>query len=84
MKKVEAMDFAHADEVRPFPHGHVELLNMGEGTVGRLHVVMQDGHRFDMEPGTVFCLPSGHDAWVVGDEPVVLVDWYGASHYAEG
>jgi hypothetical protein len=29
-------------------------------------------------------LPSGHDAWVLGDEPVVLVDWYGASNYAKG
>ena len=29
-------------------------------------------------------LPSGHDAWVVGDEPVVVVDWYGASNYAKG
>jgi hypothetical protein len=28
-------------------------------------------------------LPSGHDAWVVGDEPVVVVDWYGASAYAK-
>jgi hypothetical protein len=26
-------------------------------------------------------LPSGHDAWVVGDEPVVVIDWYGASNY---
>ncbi|MCA1603637.1 MAG: cupin, partial [Acidobacteria bacterium] len=24
-----------------------------------------------------------HDAWVVGDEPVVLVDWFGASNYAK-
>jgi hypothetical protein len=22
------------------------------------------------------------DTWVVGDEPVVVVDWYGASNYA--
>jgi hypothetical protein len=28
-------------------------------------------------------LPSGHDAWVVGDEQVVVVDWYGASNYAK-
>ena len=26
--------------------------------------------------------PSGHDAWVLGDEPVVVVDWFGASNYA--
>ena len=25
---------------------------------------------------------SGYDAWVAGDEPVVVVDWWGASNYA--
>jgi hypothetical protein len=49
---------------------------------GRLHVVMEDGTEFDLGPGDVSALPSGHDAWVVGEEPVVLVDWYGASNYA--
>jgi len=32
--------------------------------------------------GDITSLPSGHDAWVVGDEPVV-VDWFGASNYAK-
>ena len=37
---------------------------------------------FDARPGDVTALPQGHDAWVVGDEPVVVVDWFGASNYA--
>jgi hypothetical protein len=41
-----------------------------------------DGAEFDALPGDVTALPQGHDAWVVGDEPVVVVDWYGASSYA--
>jgi hypothetical protein len=45
-------------------------------------VVMADGSEFDARPGDVTALPQGHDAWVVGDEPVVVVDWYGASNYA--
>jgi hypothetical protein len=49
---------------------------------GKLHVVMGDGTEFDAGPGDVTALPQGHDAWVVGDEPVVVVDWYGASNYA--
>jgi hypothetical protein len=49
---------------------------------GVLHVVMEDGTEFDARPGEVTALPSGHDAWVVGDEPVVVVDWFGASSYA--
>ncbi len=51
---------------------------------GRLHVKMADGAEFDVGPGEVVTLPSGHDAWVVGNEPVVLVDWAGASNYAKG
>jgi hypothetical protein len=49
---------------------------------GTLHVVMADGTEFDAIPGDVSALPQGHDAWVVGDEPVIVVDWYGASNYA--
>jgi hypothetical protein len=46
---------------------------------GILHVVMGDGTEFDATAGEVTTLPQGHDAWVVGDEPVVVVDWRGAS-----
>ena len=50
---------------------------------GYLHVVMSDGRAFDTGPGQVSALPQGHDAWVVGNEPVVLIDWAGASNYAQ-
>jgi hypothetical protein len=49
---------------------------------GVLHVLMADGTEFDAHPGEVTALPSGHDAWVVGDQSVVVVDWHGASNYA--
>jgi hypothetical protein len=49
---------------------------------GQLAVRMDDGTEFVAEPGDVTYLPSGHDAWVVGDEPVVVVDWNGATNYA--
>jgi hypothetical protein len=50
---------------------------------GTLRIRMADGTEFDAGPGSITSLPSGHDAWVVGDEVVVLVDWYGASEYAK-
>jgi hypothetical protein len=50
---------------------------------GTLHIVMGDGTEFEAGPGDVTALPQGHDAWVVGDEPVVVVDWWGASNYAK-
>lgn len=49
---------------------------------GRLAIRMDDGTEFVAGPGEVTSLPSGHDAWVVGDEPVVTVDWFGAGNYA--
>jgi len=49
---------------------------------GRLAIRMDDGTEFVAGPGDVSSLPQGHDAWVVGEEPVVVVDWYGASNYA--
>jgi hypothetical protein len=49
---------------------------------GRLAIKMDDGDEFVAGPGDITSLPSGHDAWVVGDEPVVVVDWYGATTYA--
>jgi hypothetical protein len=51
---------------------------------GRLAIRMDDGTEFVASAGDITSLPSGHDAWVVGDEPVVVVDWFGASNYAKG
>src|ERR1700682_6197875 len=45
---------------------------------GVLHIAMDDGVELDSRAGDVAALPQGHDAWVVGNEPVVLVDWWGA------
>ena len=50
---------------------------------GRIAIRMDDGIEFIAGPGDVTSLPSGHDAWVVGEEPVVVVDWYGASAFAK-
>jgi hypothetical protein len=49
---------------------------------GVLHVIDRDGTEFDSRAGDVTSLPSGHDAYVVGDEPAVLVDFQGAIEYA--
>src|SRR5687768_14660784 len=49
---------------------------------GTLRIRTADGDEFDATPGQVTALPSGHDAWVVGEDPVVVVDWWGASDYA--
>lgn len=49
---------------------------------GRLHVVMDDGSQEEFGPGDVSLLPPGHDAWVVGEDPAVVIDISGMGDYA--
>ncbi|MBM4429554.1 MAG: cupin [Chloroflexi bacterium] len=49
---------------------------------GVLRVRMDDGSEFDCRPGDVSLLPSGHDAWVVGDEPVIVLELQGIIDHA--
>jgi hypothetical protein len=44
---------------------------------------MQTTEHRSFDAPDVTSLPSGHDAWVVGDEPVKVIDWFGASDYAK-
>ncbi len=117
MKKAEVKQFGTPDEVRKFPKGQVELVNIAGATVGRctfepgwrwstslkslvntksceaphfqyhvsgvLRILMDDGSEFDCKAGDVSSLPSGHDAWVVGNEPAVVVDFQGMLDYAK-
>jgi mannose-6-phosphate isomerase-like protein (cupin superfamily) len=50
---------------------------------GRIHVVMDDGTENEFGPGDISLIPPGHDAWVVGDEPVVVIDITGMAEYAK-
>jgi len=50
---------------------------------GRLMIKMDDGTEHEFGPGDVLYLPPGHDGWVVGNEPVVVIDVSGMLHYAE-
>jgi hypothetical protein len=49
---------------------------------GTLQVKMDDGTELTCRAGDVSLLPSGHDAWVVGNEPVIVVDFQGMADYA--
>lgn len=50
---------------------------------GRMVVRMDDGSEIEIGPGDVSAIPPGHDAWIVGDEPYVGVDFQGGSNYAK-
>ena len=118
MDKAELKNFEKPDEVREFPKGKLELVKIGNATIGRaifqpgwkwstsvqplaktksceaphfqyhvcgtLMVKMDDGTTLECKAGDVSLLPMGHDAWVVGDEPAVVVDFQGMIDYANG
>ncbi len=50
---------------------------------GTLRIKMDDGAEIECKAGDVSFLPMGHDAWVVGNEPVVVVDFQGMVDYAK-
>ncbi|MFZ5997104.1 MAG: cupin domain-containing protein [Nitrospirota bacterium] len=116
-QKAELKSFTTPDEVRTFPKGKLELINVGGAVIGRatlepgwrwstsvqplaktksceaphfqyhvsgtIMIVMDDGTQLECKAGDVSLLPTGHDAWVVGDEPVVVVDFQGMVDYAK-
>ncbi len=50
---------------------------------GRMHIVMDDGTEGEMGPGDLCWIAPGHDAWTVGDEPCIAVDFGGFAQYAK-
>jgi len=115
--KSELKSFGKADEIREFPKGRLELIQVGGATIGRaifepgwrwssslqpiaktksceaahfqyhvagvIKVLMDDGTELECRPGDISLLPSGHDAWVVGNEEAVVVDFQGMVDYAK-
>jgi hypothetical protein len=51
---------------------------------GRMGVRMNDGSEGEIGQGDIAAIEPGHDAWVIGDEPCVAVDFGGYGSYAKG
>lgn len=57
--------------------------HVGAVVSGRLHVAHTDGTEAEAGPGDAYVIEAGHDAWVVGDEPVVAFEFESAETYAK-
>ena len=57
--------------------------HMGYFISGRMKVVMDDGEEAEFGPGDFMICPPGHDAWIVGNETCVIIDWQGVTNYAK-
>jgi ketosteroid isomerase-like protein len=59
--------------------------HLGYVLSGTMQIRMDDGEECSVTAGDIFDLPAGHDAWVVGNEPCVMVDYSSeATRYARG
>jgi hypothetical protein len=52
-----------------------QIHHVGMIVSGTMHVVHDDGSEGDAGPGSAYVIEPGHDAWVVGDEPVVAYEF---------
>ena len=59
-----------------------QVEHVGYVVSGTLHVEHEDGTALDVQAGDVYRIGAGHDAWVVGDSPTVVVEFQGAATYA--
>ena len=59
-----------------------QVHHIGYVVSGHLHVEMSDGAALEVMGGDAFEIPPGHDAWVVGDEPWISIDWAGRRLFA--
>jgi hypothetical protein len=58
--------------------------HVGAIVSGRLRVVHTDGSEGNAGPGDAYVIEPGHDAWVVGEEPVVAFEFESAETYGKG
>ena len=60
-----------------------QAAHFGYQVSGTMTTRMDDGTEKTSKAGDVLNIPPGHDAWVVGDEACVVIDWTGFGDYAK-
>ena len=59
-----------------------EFHHVGYQVSGRWICEDREGRQVEIGPGDIFDTPPGHDAWVIGDEPCVALDFQGIADWA--
>jgi hypothetical protein len=63
-----------------------QAAHLGYVVSGTIHIAATDGAEADLSAGDAYRLEPGHDAWVVGNEPLVALEFESktAETYAKG
>lgn len=65
-----------SEDVAPTVESHsCQVAHTGYVVSGRFHVRMDDGREYDLGPGDAHVVGPGHDAWVLGNEECVIIDF---------
>src|SRR5438046_2365295 len=65
-----------SESMKPIMHtDSCQVHHIGYQVAGHLRVRSDDGSEVEYGPGDVYDVHPGHDAWVLGDEPVVMIDF---------
>lgn len=60
-----------------------QVRHIGVVLSGRIGYLLEDGTQFEAGPLDLMDVPAGHDAWVIGDEPLETIAWAGARGWLE-
>jgi len=60
-----------------------QMEHLGYALSGRIHIEHEDGTGHEIGSGEAYLIRPGHDAWVVGDEPFVGIEFKSAADYAK-
>ncbi len=60
-----------------------QVAHLGYMLSGKMIVRMDDGAEQELNPGDACVIPPGHDAWIVGDNSCVFIDFQGGTTYAK-
>jgi class 3 adenylate cyclase len=72
-----------SEHVRPSVGGEwCQARHVGVLLSGRTGVRLADGTTYELAPHDVVDIPPGHDGWVIGDEPAVMLEWAGLHTFA--
>jgi hypothetical protein len=76
-----------SESIKPVVGGErCQMRHVGVVQSGTMHVVHDDGTEQEIGPGHAYVIEPGHDAWVVGDEPVLGFEFESrtAEEFAKG
>jgi len=65
-------------DIKPLVGGQwCQTRHVGYIFSGRMRAIFADGSSMEAGPHDAYLIPPGHDGWVVGEEPLIGVEWSG-------